>query len=214
MSHRRHDNLLESLARSRWWLSVIFSGIVYMGLTHLFPALAENNATLKSVALNMQGYAVFFAAIFLLPAMLSLLGSFKRRKLLDRQSGLDSIRAMSWRQFEMLCGEAFRRKGYGVEETGFGDADDGLDLILHKGDERVLVQCKRWRTFKVGVEEIRELYGILAADPADRAVFVSTGSYTAEARTFAKDKPLQLLDGHALLDLVREVQKHRPPHHR
>ena len=117
---------------------------------------------------------------------------------------------MSWRQFELLCGEAFRRKGYLVEENGLGGADGGVDLILRAGGERVLVQCKRWQTFKVGVREVRELFGILAADHADRAVFVSSGAYTAEDQTFAKGKPLQLIDGHALLELVREVQKHPP----
>jgi restriction system protein len=210
MLRRRNENLLDQLAKSPWWVSMIFGGIVYVGLTQLLPALTANNAILNGLASNLRDSAGIFASIFLLMALLSLLGSFKRRKLLDGQSGLDSIRAMSWRQFELLCGEAFRRKGYLVEENGLGGADGGVDLILRAGGERVLVQCKRWRTFKVGVREIRELFGILAADHADRAVFVSSGAYTTEARTFAKGKPLQLIDGHALLELVREVQKNQP----
>jgi restriction system protein len=167
----------------------------------------SNNALLLPAATALESSAPWIATLFLLMAPLSLIRSLQRRRLLDRQSGLDSIREMSWRQFEMLCGETFRRKGYAVEETGLGGADGGVDLILWKGEERVLVQCKRWRTFKVGVREIRELFGILAADPAARAVFVSSGSYTAEARRFAKGKPLDLIDGIALLALIREVQK-------
>lgn len=56
------------------------------------------------------------------------------------------------------------------------------------------------------VEEIRELYGIVAAEGASRGVFVTCGGYTEDARAFAAGKPLDLLDGPALLELVREVQ--------
>jgi hypothetical protein len=43
---------------------------------------------------------------------------------------IGSIRRMSWQEFETLVGEAYRRQGYSVEETGGGDADGGVDLIL------------------------------------------------------------------------------------
>ena len=36
---------------------------------------------------------------------------------------------MSWREFEMLVGEAFRVQGYSVVETG-GSADGGVDVVL------------------------------------------------------------------------------------
>src|SRR5690606_18789440 len=59
-------------------------------------------------------------------------GSFiknKRRKnLLRTQTGLESIAALSWLEFELLVGEAFRARGYRVEETGLGGADGGIDL--------------------------------------------------------------------------------------
>lgn len=42
---------------------------------------------------------------------------------------MDSLREMNWHQFEQLAGEAFRRQGYAVEETGLGGADGGIDLI-------------------------------------------------------------------------------------
>lgn len=40
--------------------------------------------------------------------------------------------------------------------------DCGIDLTLDKGGETFLVQCKRWRATKVGVEVVRELYGAMA----------------------------------------------------
>jgi len=59
------------------------------------------------------------------------------------------------------------------------------------------------------VKEIRELYGIVAAERVDRGIFITSGIYTAEAMAFAEGKPLDLIDGPALHNLVREVQKDR-----
>ena len=208
MVRSRKGNPLESLIRLPWWTSVMVAGIVYATLKYGLPSVGTNNPILAALARGLEPGAQWIALLFLLMAPMSFLRSLERRKLLDRQSGIESMRAMSWKEFELLCGEAFRRKGYQIEETGLGGADGGIDLILRSREERVLVQCKRWKTFKVGVREVRELFGILAADPADRAIFITSGTYTAEARAFAKGKPLQLIDGHALLDLVREVQVH------
>jgi restriction system protein len=82
-----------------------------------------------------------------------------------------------------------------------------VDLILRKGGETWLVQCKHWKTFKVGVKEVRELYGIVAGERANRGVVITCGAYTQDARAFAEGKPLDLVDGPALLELVREVQR-------
>jgi restriction system protein len=211
MARRRDDNLFALLGELPWWVSIIVGGVVYLALKYLAVGFSDNNMFLSPIAKALQPNAGLFASFFLLPAAISFFKSIHRRKLLDGQSGLDSIRAMSWREFEMLCGEAFRRKGYAVEENGLGGADGGIDLILRKNGETSLVQCKRWKTAKVGVREVRELYGIVAAERADSGVFITSGSYTAEARVFAKGKPLDLIDGSALRDLVRTVQKDQLP---
>lgn len=186
----RNESIWDLLIELPWWVSVISAWVVYSILS---------GSPLRPLA-GPIGF------IILICAPVSLIRSVQRRRLLDQQSGLDSIRAMSWRQFEMLCGEAYRRKGFAVQENGLGGADGGIDLILRGDDETWLVQCKRWKTFKVGVKEVRELYGILAAERADRGIFITCGKYTQDARAFAADKPLDLVDGPALLDLVHEVQ--------
>jgi restriction system protein len=59
--------------------------------------------------------------------------------------GADALDGMSWREFEILVGEAFRLQGYGVTEIGGGGADGGVDLVLKKGSEKFLVHCKQWK---------------------------------------------------------------------
>lgn len=211
MARRRNESLFDILAELPWWVSVVVAALSYFAMKYWLSGLWAGNMFLAAIAKGLQPNAGLFSSFFLIPAALSFLGSLKRRKLLDRQSGLESIRAMSWREFEILCGEAYRRQGFSVEENGLGGADGGIDLILRKNGEASMVQCKRWKTFKVGVKEVRELYGILVAERANRGIFITSGAYTAEAIDFAKGKPLDLIDGPALMDLVRNVQNNPAP---
>jgi restriction system protein len=110
---------------------------------------------------------------------------------------------MTWVEFEMLVGEAFRLQGYKAEETGGGGADGGIDLVLTRDRERFLVQCKQWRAFSVGVEVVRELYGVMAASGATGGFVVTSGRFTRAAHEFADGRNIQLIDApklHALLE--------------
>lgn len=203
----RGGGILDLLVLLPWWVSVVLAGAVYAALRYWLPGHPLANPYLAMLAKAFEPLAGYVALFLLLPAPVSFFRALHRRRLLDRQTGLESIRAMSWQDFERLCGEAYRRRGFSVEESGLGGADGGVDLVLRKGGETWLVQCKRWRNAKVGVREIRELYGIVAAEGADRGVFVTCGEYTPDARAFADGKPLDLVDGPALLGLVRGVQR-------
>ena len=90
----------------------------------------------------------------------------QRQKLVANVTGskaADSLDGMSWQEFELLVGGAFRLEGFQVSEMGGGGADGGVDLVLRRGSEKYLVQCKQWRAFTVGVTVVRELYGVMAA---------------------------------------------------
>jgi restriction system protein len=205
---RRNESIFDLLIELPWWVSILFAGAVYAGARYWLPDYLSASGTpiRVGIAQGLRENGWVFAFPFLLMAPISLFRSLHRRRLLDQQRSLDSIRALSWQDFEKLCGEAYRRKGFSVQENGGGGADGGIDLILRRGGETWLIQCKRWKNFKVGVKEIRELYGIMAAEGASRGVFITSGEYTPDARAFAADKPLDLVDGPALLELVQGVQ--------
>jgi restriction system protein len=97
-----------------------------------------------------------FALPFVLVAGASAFISYRRRALLDSRTGLESLRALSWQDFERLVGEAYRRHGYTVGEVGGSAPDGGVDLLLNRQGSKVVVQCKRWRSSQVGVSLIRE----------------------------------------------------------
>jgi restriction system protein len=93
-----------------------------------------------------------------------------------------------------------------VQETGPG-ADGGIDLVLHRDGLRTLVQCKQWKAQRVGAPVVREQFGLLTHHGAVEAVIVTCGSFTPEAQAFARGKPIRLVDGPQLAELVRGVQK-------
>ncbi len=81
-----------------------------------------------------------------------------------------------------------------------------MDLILGRDGKLTLVQCKRWNGAPVGVRQVRELYGVLHDRSASAAKLVATTSFTPDAVSFAKDKPIELVDSNALLRLIHGVQ--------
>ena len=113
---------------------------------------------------------------------------------------------MTWRQFEKLVGEGFRLQGYRVVENDTAGPDGGVDLVLRKDGEKVFVQCKQWRSIKVGVSVVRELLGSMTALNAARGIVVTSGRFTPEAQAFARGRNLQLMDGPALHALLRQAR--------
>ena len=203
---RKKGGLIEDLAKLPWPVGVVFGVGCFYALGHVLPAMLDGSQFARAFlpAAKIMSWVLLGAG--LLGAAMSWIGQQHRRKLLDAQQGLDSIAALGWKRFEQLVGEAFRRQGYTVEETGLGGADGGIDLILRKNGHRVLVQCKQWRQRQVGAKVVREMAGLLAHHGADEVKIVCSGTYTRDAAAFAQGKPIALIGGEELLRMIREVQ--------
>ena len=188
-----------------WWVSIIVGIIVYVGMRFVIPALSSGNALSNALAQGISQFA-WVALIFLLPAGLSAFRSARKSQRLDRQTSIESIRALPWKQFEDLLGEAYRRQGYSVVENSSLGADGGVDLTIRRDGATYLVQCKQWRTYKVGVKVIREMFGLMTAHNAAGAIIVASGTFTQEALAFASCKPIELVDGDRLVEIISGVQ--------
>jgi restriction system protein len=217
---KRKERGIELLASMPWPIGFVLGIVAYVAIRYGIGWYMStvNNPVLQAMGkqLSAGAYAPFawfawFAMILCwIGALASFIGSRRRRHLLEKQTGLDSLRAMSWREFEMLVGEAFRRQGYAIQETGLGGADGGIDLILRKDGKTTLVQCKQWKTQRVDVKVVREMFGLLTHHSAAAVKIVAVGDYTADAQRFAQGKPIELIHGEALLAMVREVQTPTP----
>lgn len=118
---------------------------------------------------------------------------------------LQMIKDMEWFAFEKLTKQYLLSSGFNASLTQFG-ADGGIDLIIEKKDGRkAYVQCKAFGTSLVGVKFVREFYGVMAAGNVTEGYFVTSGSYTKDAKEFASNKPLKLVTGKDLLKKINEL---------
>ncbi|MCZ8528615.1 restriction endonuclease [Alteromonas sp. PRIM-21] len=202
---RNKTNFIDLLVELPWWVSVIFSAATYVTLAHGLPNVQTDNPMLAMVFNAFAIPAPFIATIILLVAPFAYFHSRRKAKQLDTQRSLDTISDLHWRNFEELVAEAYRRQGYRVTEGGYG-ADGGIDLVLKKGDEIILVQCKQWKAQKVGVSVVREMFGVLTASNASRVFIICSGKFTQQAIDFASSKPISLLGADELLSLIQSVQ--------
>ena len=210
---RRKQGGFELIASAPWPVGLVLGVVAYVAVRYGISSYlaSSNNMFLAPIGKAANGGATTILAWTLLgicwaAALASFIARRQRGRLLETQTGLDSLRAMNWRQFEMLVGEAFRRQGYRIEETGLGGADGGIDLRMSKNGKSTLVQCKQWRSQRVDVKIVREMYGLLAHHGADAVKIVAVGDFTPDAQRFAQGKPIELIHGDALLALIRDVQ--------
>jgi len=225
MARKRKTSVFEDLfqiaAMLPWWVGAILAAVAYVfihryAIAEIPTSTAPGQMGQMVVGQMTKALATYgqyiIPAIFLAGAVASYLGRRKREGLVvdvaTDKSG-DSLRNMNWREFEMLVGEAFRMKGYAVTETGGGGADGGIDLELRKGGEVFLVQCKQWRAFKVSVNIVRELFGVMAAQGATGGFVVTSGVFTADAQEFAKGRNIDLIDGAALKIMIDRARATR-----
>lgn len=216
MARRRaSDGLLALLVRLPWWVCVVLAALSYL----IFDALAgrgiDPSRPVTAVITGLAtGARLALPILFLACAAASAIGRAWRRDLFDRASGTSGAQAiadMDWSAFEALLGEAYRRKGYRVVETGRGGADGGIDLALTRDGALTLVQCKHWKARQVGVTVVRELLGVMTARKAAAGIVVTSGRYTDEARRFARESGVELVDGTALQVMLVEARRAGAP---
>ncbi len=214
------DDLIDIASHLPWQVGVVLAFISYLVL-HYFATrapLPTNPAELKSLGKTIgesvghsltTTFAMYLQYIvpvcFLVGAVVSFFRC-KRQSALHAQVAADrssnALEKMTWREFEGLAAETFRQQGYRVVERGGNGPDGGVDLELYQGADKYLVQCKQWKSSKVGVAIVRELFGLMSAEHAVGGFVVASGEFTQEAKTFAEGRSIRLVDARKLRVLI------------
>jgi restriction system protein len=216
------DDLMLMASRLPWRVSTALAAVSGIAL-HAVAAALSTPVAAKSVAdigtVYTHGILGILASFgqfivpagFLVGAAVSFRSHSKARSLFAtaREKPRAVVTQMTWREFERLVGEAFRRRGFAVLESGGASPDGGVDLVLTREGKRYLVQCKHWRVQSVGVGVVRELNGVVEARGAAGGYVVTSGIFTREAWVFAQTCPIELIDGEKLGSLIREVDRKR-----
>ncbi|HII92704.1 MAG TPA: restriction endonuclease [Methanosarcina sp.] len=121
-----------------------------------------------------------------------------------------NLATMDWQDFENLIREVFEwefsTNGGEVKITQ-ASRDKGVDAVAFDPDPikggKIVIQAKRY-TNVVGVSAVRDLYGTILNEGANKGILVSTSNYGNDAYEFAKDKPITLMNGSNLLYLLEK----------
>jgi hypothetical protein len=186
---------------------VVLAAFLYVGIGLALPISAGWSA-LWLVAANVLG--TMLALSFLTMWLALRVQETRRRNLLEWTTDLRRLDAL---EFEWLVGEMFRREGWKVEETGRSDAPDGaIDLVLTLPGRRMIVQCKRWTSWRVGVDDVRAFAGALMREgrAGSDGAFVTLSDFTEQARTEGQKLGMLLLDGPGLYARVEKVRRPEP----
>ena len=117
---------------------------------------------------------------------------------------MDNINTLSGLEFEKLCQALLMKLGFDVETTK-QSGDGGIDLIAYNHQPfysgKYIVQCKRYAG-SVGEPIVRDLYGVVMAEHANKGILITTGHFTMSASRFAQNKNIELIDGETLPEIL------------
>ena len=176
------NSLFAILLRAPWYVSVLVSVGVF-GLVRLFLPWS---------------YALFGTLPFIVIALTAVWRQLRAPSGKKVAAGLEALRALSWEEFAGVLEEGFRREGYAVKRVS-----GAADFELHKAGRLSLVSARRWKAAATGVEPLKELVAAGEKREAGECVYVVAGEVTANARAFAAEKALRLVEGAALAALGR-----------
>lgn len=156
---------------------------------------------------------LFFACGILLVGLHYGWKIWQRGQLLQKTGKVTTAKdllALSPREFEDMAVELFVAYGHDARRTG-AVGDHGVDVIVKtKNGEKCVVQCKRWKGY-VGEPVVRDFYGVVLHEKADKGIIISSGKFSRPAQEWARGKPIALYDGEKFVQLWRRAQAKKTP---
>ncbi len=166
------NSLFAILLRSSWWVSAALAVGVFLVARFFVPPF----------------YAAFVPLPFLVIAGVVLWRRLRKPGARKVAARVQALRAMPRESFTAALEQAFRRQGYGVSR----DPRGGFELT--KGGRIALVDCRRWKATRTGIEPLRELHAVGEKREAHELIYVAAGEVTDNARSFAREKNIRLMD--------------------
>jgi restriction system protein len=209
------EDVVSIISKMPWWVGITMAVASYFWLNSVATNPVSPMSSSGSYAPNNIAEMMFHEMAkllqYLIPgsmvvgSAISLYNSIKNKKLYDQVAHkkiVSSLLSIDWQDFELLVSEVFKRKGFKTITNEGKGPDGGIDIVLLKGSDKYFVQCKQWKANKVGVQIVRELYGVIASTDVSGGFVVTSGVFTKEARKFASGISIELIDGKELLRII------------
>jgi restriction system protein len=176
------NSLFAILLRSPWWISFAVAGGTFAAARFLLPV----------------ELAAFSAVPFVVIGLYAGWRQLRAPSAATVGKRVAAVRAMAWEEFAPTLEAAYRRDGYTVNRLAAEDAD--LEIV--KAGRVALVSGKRWKAGRTGIEPLQKLQAARRKRDAQEAMYIATGEITDNARVFATQNNIKLVEGRELATLI------------
>lgn len=116
------------------------------------------------------------------------------------------FRDIEWRRFEQLCGALFAQAGFEARTESNGAEGGALVWLYseHIEGPAALVQCTHKPGKKIGLDAVRAFHDVMTAHKVLRGTFATSGTFSADAREFAKANGIVPMDRLGVLALISQ----------
>lgn len=117
------------------------------------------------------------------------------------------LQGMDPEKFERLVADVWERLGWRTRVVG-ESGDRGIDVVATRGDEKQLIQAKRYGPdTTVGSPEVQQYAALrLQENSVDGVTIVTTGAFSRQAEELAPEVDVLLIDGEELLGMLEEIE--------
>lgn len=179
------NSLFAILLRKPWWISIAIAAVVSLAASMLFP----------------RAYAVYGVSAgfpFFVIGVIAAVRQWRAPGAALVAHTLESVTAMSWRDFASAIEAAYRRDGYEVKRR-----EGGADFEIAKDGRKAVISGKRWKAANTGVEPLRELAAAAESCAAHDKFYITVGQLSDNARRYADEQGIRVLREAALAELLR-----------
>lgn len=191
-----------------WRICALRAALACVALALVAPAFGASARELRAVWPTVKTAVPWAAGALIVLGPLAYMRRQRRRLPRDPEASIESLRRLSRREFERVLGASFRLQGYAVGARG--GSEPGVCLVLRKPGQKILVRCIHGTGGAVDVEAVRELHQVMSSEAASGGLIVTSEQLSPEARIWVADKPIGLIEGRALLELVSRGRARRP----
>lgn len=181
------NSLFAILLRSPWWIS--------LGIALAFGLVSR--AALPETYWTM-------GAMGGLPFLVLAVMAFRRQMRAPSPRQVDAILArvatLSWREFSEALENALATDGARVTPL-----DGAADFAVVRGSKTLLVAARRWKAARLGEDAVEALQAAVRARDASEGMVISLGELSANAQRLAKAYNIQVVQGAALAQLLRNT---------
>ena len=117
-----------------------------------------------------------------------------------RDSIYEALGKIDWYQFEKFSETLLSNEGYAVERKGGAQPDGGVDLVVMKDSDTILVQCKHWKTWGIKPKIVREMLGTMSINKTNKGVIYTLKGASIAASELAAQQGIGIDVGHGLAD--------------